>query len=186
MKLIVGLGNPGPKYRNTRHNLGFMVLDALAEVLGVSLEREKHQGLFAEALLAGEKVLLLKPMTFMNRSGDCVAPFARQKAHEPQNVLVIVDDIHLPLGRIRMRPAGSAGGHNGLKSLIERLGSDQFPRLRMGVGSSDPSQPLPDHVLGTFRPDEYDTVNDMLKRAVNAAGRWIEAGPVTVMNEFNG
>lgn len=163
-----------------------MTLDALAQGLGVSFDREKHQGLFTEAVLSGEKVLLLKPMTFMNRSGDCVAPFARQKAHEPENVLVIVDDVHLPLGRIRMRPTGSPGGHNGLKSLIERLGSDQFPRLRMGVGTSEQTKPLPDHVLGRFHPDEFDSVNEMVTRAVKAAGRWVEAGPVTVMNEFNG
>jgi len=186
VKFVVGLGNPGPKYRNTRHNLGFRVVDALAEQLGVGLDREKHQGLFAQAQLGGEPLMLVKPMTYMNRSGDCVAALARNKAREAADILVIVDDIHLPLGRLRLRPGGSAGGHNGLKSLIERLGSQAFPRLRMGVGNNgNEGVPLPVHVLGTFHPDEYAAVNEMTERAAKAALRWAEVGIETAMNEFN-
>jgi len=185
VKLIVGLGNPGTKYRNTRHNLGFRVLEALAETLGARFDKEKHQGLIAMAEYHGQPLMLIKPMTYMNLSGDCVAPLARQKAREAGDILVVVDDIHLPVGRLRMRPEGSAGGHNGLKSLIERLGTKEFPRLRMGVGSNENAVPLPNHVLGTFHPAEYEAVNEMVERAVKAALRWVEADPQTVMNEFN-
>lgn len=183
--MIVGLGNPGPKYKNTRHNLGFVVLDRIAERLGVKIDREKQNGLLAEAKFGNESLLLVKPQTFMNRSGDCVAPLVRQKIHEPGNVLVIVDEVALPLGKLRLRPEGSAGGHNGLKSLIERMGTQGFPRLRMGVGMAESGGDLADHVLSTFKPDEYGTVNEMVERGAEAALRWVEAGHQAVMNEFN-
>lgn len=185
MKVIVGLGNPGPQYRGTRHNVGFDVLERLAESLGVAFTKEKHQGLLAEASARGAKVLLVKPLTFMNRSGDCVAPAVHNKVSSPADVLVVTDDVNLPLGRLRIRAGGSAGGHNGLKSLIERLGSDQFPRLRVGVGDKRATGDLADHVLSKFLPEEREVVAAMTARAVDAALLWVAEGVERTMNEFN-
>lgn len=185
MLVIVGLGNPGPQYRGTRHNLGFDVLDALAESLGTTFSKEKFQGLLAEASNKGTKLLLIKPLTFMNRSGDCVAPAVHNKVDGPGQIFVVTDDINLPLGRLRIRAGGSAGGHNGLKSLIERLGSDAFARLRLGVGDQRATGDLADHVLSRFHPDEKQDVNDMISRAVEAALTWAEHGVEHTMNEYN-
>lgn len=185
MKMIVGLGNPGRRYTQTRHNLGFLVADRLAAALHTAFDREKHQGLMAAAQYSGEKVLLIKPQTYMNRSGDCVAAAARNKIVDPADLLVIVDDVNLPLGRIRLRAGGSAGGHNGLKSLIERLGSDAFHRLRLGVGSQTSADDLADYVLSGFRPDERPVVEAMLARAEEAALYWLSEGMERAMNVFN-
>lgn len=185
MLAIVGLGNPGPQYRGTRHNLGFDVLDNLAQVLGVSFDKEKHKGLLAEASNKGTRLLLIKPLTFMNRSGDCVAPAVHNKVDGPSQVLVVTDDINLPLGRLRIRAGGSAGGHNGLKSLIERLGSDAFARLRVGVGDQRATGNLADHVLSRFRPEEKDAVAQMITRATEAALAWAEHGTEYAMNAYN-
>lgn len=185
MKMIAGLGNPGPRYRNTRHNLGFMVLDGLAERLRVPLDREKHQGLISEAAHGGGRVLLVKPLTFMNLSGACIADAARNKVFDPADVLVVVDDVNLPLGRLRFRPGGSAGGHNGLKSVIERLGSDAFHRLRLGVGAKQSGGDLADHVLSRFAPEEWPEVNAMVAKAVDAALCWAADGMETAMNRYN-
>lgn len=185
MKVIVGLGNPGPQYKWTRHNLGFLVLDQLAREIGADFSREKHQGLIAEGAAAGTRLMLIKPMTFMNRSGDCVAPAVRNKVDGPADVLVVTDDINLPLGRMRIRAGGSAGGHNGLKSLIERLGSPEFPRLRLGVGDHRATGDLSDHVLSTFRPDEKEAVEAMIGNAAEAARTWAQHGVERAMNEYN-
>ena len=185
MKIIVGLGNPGPRYRNTRHNLGFVVLDRLAADLGVGFDREKHRGLLARATCENESLLLVKPQTFMNRSGECVAPLARNVIHSPERILVVVDDVHLSLGRVRVRAGGSAGGHNGLKSLIERLGTEAFHRLRIGVGKGESNDDLTDHVLGRFRPEEKDEVAAVVERAQAAALCWAAAGVERAMAEFN-
>lgn len=185
MKVIVGLGNPGPQYKWTRHNLGFLVVEQLAESLGASFTKEKHQGLLCETATGGTRLLLIKPLTFMNRSGDCVAPAVHNKIDGPEDVLVVTDDINLPLGKLRIRAGGSAGGHNGLKSLIERLGSDAFARLRLGVGDERTTGDLADHVLSKFRPEEKEPVEKMLERAVDAAIRWAERGVEAAMNEFN-
>jgi len=184
-KVIVGLGNPGPQYRGTRHNLGFDVLERLADTLGTTFDREKHQGLLAEAVTRGQRLLLVKPLTFMNRSGDCVAVAARNKCDGPEDILVVTDDINLPVGKLRIRAGGSAGGHNGLKSLIERLGSSSFHRLRLGVGDNRQGPDLADHVLSRFRPDEKDAVAALVDRAVEAALCWAEHGVERAMNEFN-
>ena len=146
MKVIVGLGNPGPQYKWTRHNLGFLVADKLAASLGAEFLKEKHQGLICEASTGGKRILIIKPLTFMNRSGDCVAPASHNKIDGPEDILVVTDDVNLPLGKLRIRAGGSAGGHNGLKSLIERLGSDAFPRLRLGVGDDRTTGELSDLV----------------------------------------
>ncbi len=183
--MIVGLGNPGTQYRNTRHNIGFEVIDRILQRLGVTKSVEKHQGVLAEAFHEGGKLILIKPMTFMNRSGDCVAPAARNRIFEPQDVLVVTDDVNLPLGRMRVRSGGSAGGHNGLKSIIERLGTQDFHRLRLGVGANDTSRDLADHVLSKFRPDERAVVEEMVVKAVDAALLWASAGVERVMNAYN-
>jgi PTH1 family peptidyl-tRNA hydrolase len=184
-KLIVGLGNPGPGYANTRHNLGFMAVDALAARLGVRLDKEKHQGLLAEARHGAQPLLLLKPLTFMNLSGNCVAQVARNKIFDPADVLVVTDDINLPLGRLRLRAGGSAGGHNGLKSIIERLGTQDFHRMRMGVGDNREGRDLAAHVLAKFRPEEKPAVDDAIARAVDGILLWVEQGIEPAMNRVN-
>lgn len=186
MKLIVGLGNPGPRYRQTRHNVGFMVLDRLAGRLGVSSWREKFSAEAAEASHAGERLLLLKPQTFMNLSGVSVAKAARNNAEDlTRDLLVIVDDVNLPLGRLRLRGGGSAGGHNGLKSLIEHLATQEFARLRIGVGDREGPEGLADHVLGKFRPDEVPEVERAVDRAADAALSFVEHGLERAMNAYN-
>lgn len=185
MKLIAGLGNPGPAYRNTRHNAGFLVMDRLAQELRTEFTREKYKGLVAQAAWNGESILLLKPMTFMNRSGESIAMAARYKINDPNELLVVYDDVELPLGKLRIRRSGSPGTHNGMKSALERLGTREIPRLRLGVGEKVPGGPLTDHVLGKFKPDEREAVDEMVARAAEAALRWIEAGITTTMNEFN-
>jgi PTH1 family peptidyl-tRNA hydrolase len=185
MKVIAGLGNPGARYAGTRHNLGFDVLDRLADRLAAPEWREKHKGLIAEARFKSERVLLVKPLTYMNLSGECVAPAARNKAHSPDEILAVVDDINLPLGRLRLRGGGSAGGHNGLKSLIERLGSRDFHRMRMGVGDSRATGDLSHHVLARFRPDEKQAVQEMIEEACDAALVWLTDGIDTAMNRYN-
>ena len=185
MKLVVGLGNPGPKYRNTRHNVGFSVLDHLAERLRVTIDRERHNGLVAEASYEGDRLLLVKPLTYMNRSGDCVAALARNGVQALDDLLVVVDDVNLPLGRLRFRAGGSAGGHNGLKSLVERLGSEEFPRLRLGVGDDRDTPGLADHVLGKFRPEEWPVVTKMVPEAADAVLSWAAQGLERAMNVYN-
>jgi len=185
VKIIVGLGNPGPKYQHTRHNLGFLALDALAAATGIALDREKHQGVFGQGRHGGQPLLLVKPMTFMNRSGDCVAPLTRNRLQTPADLLVLVDDVNLPLGRLRMRAGGSAGGHNGLKSLIERLGTQEFARLRMGVGDNRKGDDLAAHVLAKFLPEERPEVEAVIDRSVQAALMWLEAGAERTMGEYN-
>lgn len=180
---MVGLGNPGPKYRDTRHNVGFWVIDELAARWRLSdAWRERDDALFVRQ--AGGSVLV-KPLTFMNLSGFAVSKL-RQFFHvEPADILVIVDEAALPLGRLRARARGSAGGHNGLKSLIEQLGTSEFPRLRVGVGRGDARRDLADHVLSKFDPDERDTIHAATLRAADAAEMFISEGIGRVMNTFN-
>jgi peptidyl-tRNA hydrolase, PTH1 family len=182
-KLIVGLGNPGPKYRGTRHNIGFAVVDELARRGGVEFESAP-----VEALLARwrqRESLLAKPLTFMNASGEAVGGLMRYFRIAPADVLVIVDEVHLPLARLRTRTRGSAGGHNGLKSIVEHLGED-FARLRVGVGRGDQRRDLVDHVLARFEKDESADVERMTARAADAAEMFITSGIEAVMNSFNG
>lgn len=185
MKLIVGLGNPGPRYRNTRHNLGFTVIDRVAERLGAAFDRERHHGLVAEPRAEADRVLLVKPLTFMNRSGECVAPMARHSGCDPNHLLIVADDVNLPLGRLRLRADGSAGGHNGLKSIIARLGTDAFPRLRLGVGDDRTGEELADHVLSKFRPEEWPVVERMTAEAAEAVLCWLREGIERAMNAYN-
>ncbi len=187
MKLIAGLGNPGARYARTRHNLGFMAADRLASELTTSFTRIQDNGAIARAHYVGETVLLVKPQTFMNLSGRAVAAIARRAGCEPEDILVLVDDTQLPLGKIRLRPGGSAGGHNGLKSIIAHLGSDNFARLRMGVGTEIMTRidDLSAYVLSRFRPEEAPLVAEMVDNAAQAALCWLEAGVERTMNRFN-
>lgn len=185
MKIIAGLGNPGARYRNTRHNIGFMVADLLAERWRTAFDREKHDSLIAETRIDGERVLLVKPMTYMNNSGLALAQVLRNAPVTPDDVLVVVDEVDLPLGRVRLRAGGSAGGHNGLKSIIRSLGTQDFPRLRIGVGRDSAGGDVVDHVLGTFTPAEFDERDRMVERAADAAAAWIARGITAAMNDFN-
>jgi PTH1 family peptidyl-tRNA hydrolase len=194
MKLVVGLGNPGAEYRDTRHNVGFQVIDELARRWGVQQWRESFESLAAKTVQDGEPVLLCKPLTFMNLSGRAVAGLAGFYKVEAPDLLVVTDDIALPLGRLRARRGGSDGGHNGLKSIAQSLGADAYARLRIGVGRGDieasdgrvVGRPdMADHVLGRFRPDERDTISAAILRAADASEMFIAEGIERVMNAFN-
>lgn len=186
MKLIVGLGNPGRAYERTRHNVGFDVLDALAGRLGVEFRKRLLASVqTAEARIGGAAVLLVKPQSFMNASGPPVASLARKKGVAPQDLVVVVDDVDLPLGKLRIRPKGSAGGHNGLKSLVAHVGSDEFVRVRVGIGRPVPGE-MVDHVLSRFRPEEREVMAEAVARAADAVERIVAEGADRAMNEFNG
>lgn len=186
MKLLAGLGNPGPRYRDTRHNAGFLVIDALASRWGVDGQwREQQQALAIKTVFAGTPVVLAKPMTFMNLSGQAVAGLAGFYKIDPADVLVIVDEVALPVGRLRARPDGSAGGHNGLKSVAEALGTQAYPRLRIGVGRGELRRELADHVLGRFEPDEREAMDAAVLRAAEAVEVFVTGGIGRVMNVFN-
>jgi PTH1 family peptidyl-tRNA hydrolase len=184
--LIVFLGNPGPKYECTRHNAGFMAGDALAKKLGVSINKLRFKALTAAAEINGEKVLLMKPQTFMNLSGEAVGQAARFYKIPPERVLVVSDEISLPLGKLRVRPKGSAGGHNGLKSIIASLGTDAFPRIRIGVGAPPhPDYDMADWVLSVFRNQDLEDMLAASDRAAEAVTTYISDGPERAMNRFN-
>ena len=186
MKLIVGLGNPGPEYRDTRHNVGFMVADALVDRWRVSDQwREKFEALLIKTMVREEPVVLAKPLTFMNLSGQAVAALAGFYKIEPVDIFVVTDDVALPVGRLRARREGGAGGHNGLKSIIQSLGMQAFPRMRVGVGRGDSRRDLADHVLGRFEADERDTVSAAVLRAADATEMFLSEGIERVMNAFN-
>jgi peptidyl-tRNA hydrolase, PTH1 family len=183
MKLLVGLGNPGPQYRDTRHNVGFWVADELARRWNLSdAWRDRDEALYVKK---GRDAILAKPLTFMNLSGFAVSRLAQYFQIEPADMLVIVDEAQLPLGRLRARREGGAGGHNGLKSIIEQLGATAFPRLRIGVGRGDARRDLSDHVLSTFESDERATIEAAVLRAADAAEMFIADGIGRVMNTFN-
>ena len=194
MKLVVGLGNPGAEYRDTRHNVGFQVVDTLARRWGIDQWRESFDSLTAKTARRGEPVLLAKPLTFMNLSGRAVSGLAGFYKVSPDDLLVITDDVALPLGRLRARRGGSDGGHNGLKSITQSLGTQAFARVRVGVGRGDIEAPdgrvigRPDmvgHVLGRFRPDEHDTISAAVMRAADASELFMAEGIERVMNVFN-
>ena len=184
--LVVFLGNPGPKYACTRHNAGFMAGEAMGKKLGVSINRLRFKALTADAEIGGEKVLLMKPQTFMNLSGDAVGEAARFYKIPPEHVIVVSDEVSLPLARLRVRPKGSAGGHNGLKSIIAALGSDAFPRVRIGVGAPPhPDYDMADWVLSVFRNQDLEDMRAAADRAAEAVICYIGEGPEPTMNRFN-
>jgi PTH1 family peptidyl-tRNA hydrolase len=182
MKAIVGLGNPGAEYQATRHNVGFAVVDFLARRWNVRLKSWKSVA--ALAVVSDRDVLLAEPKTFMNASGEAVARITAFHKIESDDLLVVVDEAQLPLGRLRLRRAGSAGGHNGLKSIIEHLGPD-FPRLRIGIGLGDPRRDLVDHVLSSFENNERATASEAIARSADAVEVFVEEGIGQAMNRFN-
>ena len=185
--LIVGLGNPGKDYTRSRHNAGFRALDILARKLGCKVDKGKFQGLYGQCNYSGRKLLLLKPMTYMNLSGRSVLQLSAYFQVPPQRIIVLFDDISLAPGRLRVRPDGSAGGHNGIKSIIAELGSQEFPRVKIGVGSkAHPEQDLADHVLSTFSAQEEKALAVSLSNAADAALAIIDCGVPEAANRFNG
>ncbi len=208
-RIVLGVGNPGPEYESTRHNVGFMVLDLLAERLGVGFTRlERHaddgsrrfsgkvKAQVAEGRRRARTFLLVKPQTYVNLTGEVAAPLLRHARRQPDSLFVIVDDLNLPLGRMRLRPSGSAGGHNGLKSLQQMLQSDAFPRLRLGIGQPAPddgrrSEGLrpadwPDFVLAPFLPEEREVLGRVLVRAADCAQAWLDGDDLqSLMGTYN-
>jgi PTH1 family peptidyl-tRNA hydrolase len=187
MKLVVGLGNPGPRYRGTRHNIGFAVVDEVARRAGVTFESAPVEALIAKIRPGAadvDPVLLAKPLTFMNASGQAVGGLLRYFKIDPADLLVVVDEVQLPLAKLRARPRGSAGGHNGLKSIVGRVGQE-FARLRVGVGRGDDRRDLADHVLARFDASEAADVEAMTWRAADAIETFLTAGIEAVMNRFN-
>ncbi len=185
--LIVGLGNPGKEYEKTRHNCGFRALDVLAAKLGCKVDKAKFQGLYGQVNYGGSKLLLLKPLTYMNLSGRSVLQLSAYFHVPPQRIIVLFDDISLEPGRLRIRADGSAGGHNGIKSIISEIGSQEFPRVKIGVGGkAHPQQDLADHVLSTFSSPEEKALSSALERAADAALCIIDKGIAEAANRYNG
>jgi PTH1 family peptidyl-tRNA hydrolase len=184
-RLIVGLGNPGPEYEGTRHNIGFTVADAVASEARITLAREKGDVLLGWGKLRSYPLGVAKPLTFMNRSGRAVRNVVQRHGLDSREILVIADDINLPPGKLRIRAGGSAGGHNGLQDIIDELGTDDFPRLRIGVGSDFPRGRQADYVLSTFSEVEEPVVQEAVKRAKEAAITFVSDGLMTTMNRFN-
>ena len=187
MKLIVGLGNPGREYRETRHNVGFMVVEEIARRYALTWAQAPSQvpDAFIAKRYGTDPLLLAKPLTFMNLSGDAVAGLSRYYDVAPADVLIVVDEVALPFGKLRARARGSAGGHNGLKSVIERLGTTEFPRLRLGVGRGDSRRDLADHVLSIFERSERAELELFITRAADAAEMFVAEGIGKVMNTYN-
>lgn len=185
MYVIAGLGNPGKKYEHTRHNMGFDTVDILSERYGIPLRRHLFKGLYGKGVIEGEKVILLKPQTFMNASGDCIQPLCRHyKIKTDSDLIVISDDISMDAGRLRTRKSGSAGGHNGLKSIIERLGNDNFIRIKIGVGDRDRGD-LVEHVLGRPKGEDLDKIRSMQERAADTAVAIMKDGVDAAINKYN-
>ena len=185
MKLIVGLGNPGKKYEQTRHNVGFAVVDRLAAQFGDGVAKDKFDGRVMEATIAGERALLLWPQTLMNLSGESVGPAFEFYKLELADLLVVCDDFNLPLGKLRFRREGSAGGQKGLADIIKRLGTEDFGRLRLGIGPVPEHWDAADFVLGRFDSAERDEIDEAVKRAVEGVECWAAEGIAVSMNQFN-
>ena len=182
--LIVGLGNPGQKYEHTRHNMGFLTVDLLAEQLNVKLNKVKFKSAYNIVRFGGQKCLVMKPQTYMNLSGEAVHEAAQFYKIPADHVIVISDDIALPLGKIRVRGSGSAGGHNGLKNIIAHLGTDKFPRVKVGVGA--PEHDIVDWVIGSFSAQERKVIDGLLDRVIDAAECIITDGVMSAQNRYNG
>ena len=184
MNVVVGIGNPGPRYTATRHNLGFRVVDRLAERYAIALSRRRFDALVGDGSAGARRVLLVKPQTYVNLSGSAVAPLMRWHKRPLEDLLVVTDDLSLDLGKLRVRRRGSSGGHNGLRSIIECLGTDAFARVRIGIGRGRGSDPVA-HVLGRFEPDEAPVAEGAIEQAVGAVETWLEQGIEAAMNACN-
>ena len=185
MFVIAGLGNPGEKYASTRHNVGFVTIDFLAEKHSVKFNKIKHKALIGECEIAGEKVLLVKPQTFMNLSGESILDIVGWYKLKPSQLIVIYDDIDIPVGKIRIRPSGSAGSHNGMKSIIQLLHSQDILRVRIGIGSQPEYMDLADYVLSRFKPEEIEPMEEAVKRAAFAIEEIIKSGLHDAMNKYS-
>jgi peptidyl-tRNA hydrolase, PTH1 family len=186
MRLVVGLGNPGDRYRRTRHNVGFMVVDELLARAGGMKGREEGDAWLSESMLAGEPVVFVKPLTFMNRSGVAVERLAVRFGAAPTDLVVVVDDVALELGVLRIRERGSHGGHNGLRSLIDVFGTDEFPRVRVGIGKGLPPEDLAAYVLSAFPEEDFLVVQEVVGAAADAVESAIREGLPAAMNKWNG
>lgn len=186
LTIIVGLGNPGNKYENTRHNVGFRVIDRISGKYGIKVDRLRHKALTGDGTVNNERVLLVKPQTFMNLSGESVRDIVEWYKVPPENLIVIYDDADLPEGTIRLRPKGSSGTHNGMKSIIYQLQSEDFPRIRVGIGKAPEGWDLADYVLGRFSGEESVVIGQSIERASEAAVAILTGGISTAMNQYNG
>ncbi|ADM36113.1 aminoacyl-tRNA hydrolase [Bacillus spizizenii] len=185
MLVIAGLGNPGKNYENTRHNVGFMVIDQLAKEWNIELNQNKFNGLYGTGFVSGKKVLLVKPLTYMNLSGECLRPLMDYYDVDNGDLTVIYDDLDLPTGKIRLRTKGSAGGHNGIKSLIQHLGTSEFDRIRIGIGRPVNGMKVVDYVLGSFNKEEVPDIDGAIDKSVKACEASLSKPFLEVMNEFN-
>lgn len=184
MKLIVGLGNPGKEYEKTRHNVGFMVMNRLSDVMNVSISSSKFKGEYVKFKYKGEDVILLKPMTYMNASGESVIQVMNYFKIDADDLLVIYDDLDMPVGKLRLRESGSAGGHNGVKSIIAHVGTQSFKRIRVGI-DKHPRIKVIDYVLGHFSKDEQPLIDEGIENAVKAVELYLDKGFVAAMNAYN-
>lgn len=185
MKLVVGLGNPGETYEGTRHNLGFMVLDRMAARYGTAVDVKKKKSMIGRIRIGKERVMLLKPQTFVNLSGEAVLYMASFLRIMPENIVVVCDDVNLSLGKIRIRKYGSSGGHNGIKSLIQFLRSDNFPRIRIGIGSPAEGEKLENFVLGKFTSEEIEILDSAIEKACDAIEVMVGGDIEAAMNKYN-
>lgn len=186
MYAIIGLGNPGSKFDGTRHNIGFDMIDRIAESYHISVKKIKHKALCGEGMIQGEKVILVKPQTFMNLSGESVREIKNYYKLNDENIIVIYDDVSLDVGRIRIRPQGSDGGHNGMKSIIYQLNSNAFPRVRIGIGNRPAQMDLADYVLGHFSREEQQVLEDTRTKVERVIPLLMKFGVSYAMNEVNG
>lgn len=186
MKIIVGLGNPGKQYVATRHNIGFHVIDELSKRLDIPLTQSKFNGMYGIGHVGTEKIMLLKPLTYMNLSGECVVPMMDYYEVNDDEIVVIYDDLDLQVGKLRLRQKGSAGGHNGIKSIIQHLGSQEFNRIRIGVDRPKNGMKVPDYVLSNFSEDEKIEMIHAVKNSANACEDWVTKKFLDVMNTYNG
>jgi peptidyl-tRNA hydrolase, PTH1 family len=185
MKLIVGLGNPGKQYENTRHNIGFDVIEELSRKFSIPLNQSKFKGLYGIGFYNGEKVVLLKPLTYMNLSGESIRAVIDFYQIDVEDMVVIYDDLDLPVGKIRLRQKGSAGGHNGIKSTIQHLGTQEFNRIRIGVDRPKNGMKVTDYVLGRFHEEEKELTIEAVKKSADACEAWLDKPFLQVMNEYN-
>lgn len=184
MKLIVGLGNPGKEYENTRHNVGFMAIDKISKLYNIDLNRKKFKGVYGEGFINNEKVILLKPTTYMNLSGESVREVTNFYKIDNLDVIVLYDDISLELGRIRIREKGSAGGHNGIKNIILNLATEEFPRIKIGIGK--PNVDLVKYVLGSFTEEEFKILDQSIDVSIKSVEEIIKSDVNGAMNKYNG